>query len=218
MWRAFPRAPMCLAAGCLVALACSHEPRERARTALPPAPARSDAFVGPARFLPDVTSTSTGLVDVLPDGSRRLIVSGIRVVDHPDGAIERAREVLPAGAAKVVPLPSRMGGGLLVYIVSSTGTQVWRAKSWLANLEPLAEAWGAVDDISAGFDRLYVRTTTGDVRAIDPDSGGQLTLGPLPPATRIRALAFADAWRAVAIVDFRGALATFDAGNTWRTV
>jgi hypothetical protein len=174
--------------------------------------------VGPARFLPDVTSASTGLIDVLPDGSRRLIVSGIRVVDHPNGALERAREVLPAGAAKVVSLPGRLGGGLLVYIVSSSGTQLWRAKSWLGNLEPLAETWGAIEDIAAGFDRLYLRTTTGDVRALDPDSGHQLSLGPLPPATRIRALAFADAWRAVAIVDFRGALATFDAGNTWRAI
>src|SRR2546430_5996276 len=60
--------------------------------------------------------------------------------------------------------------------------------------------------------------TNGVLRAIDADSGRQVSLGPLPPATRIRSLAFADAWRAVAIVDFRGALATFDAGNTWRPI
>ena len=39
-----------------------------------------------------------------------------------------------------------------------------------------------------------------------------------PSATAIGAFAFADAWRAVAVVDYRGALTTFDAGNTWRTV
>jgi len=142
----------------------------------------------------------------------------MRILDHPDGSIERAREILPNGVTRVVPLPNRVGGGLVVYIASSTGTQMWRAKSWLGNLEPVAELWGTIEEMSAGFDRLYVRMTSGEVRAIDPDSGRQLSLGPLPPATRFRSLAFADAWRAVAIVDFRGALATFDAGNTWRPI
>ena len=118
----------------------------------------------------------------------------------------------------MLSLPSRIGGGLVVYIVSSNGTQLWRTKTWLDRLEPLSELRDPVDEMVAGFDRLYVRLTTGEIRAIDPDSGNQLSLGPLPPATRIRILAFADAWRAVAVVDFRGALATFDAGNTWRPV
>jgi hypothetical protein len=220
MWRDVASGRAFSLAGCLAMLGCSHDPRGGARSGPAPAADRasSDAFVGPARFVPDVTPASAGLVDVLPDGSRRFIVSGIRVIDHPDGTIERAREVLPSGVARVQPLPSRIGGGLVVYIVSSNGTQLWRAKTWLGSLEPLAETWGAIDDVAPGFDRLYVRSTGGDLRALDPESGRQVSLGPLPPATRIRALAFADAWRAVAIVDYRGALATFDAGNTWRTI
>jgi hypothetical protein len=69
-----------------------------------------------------------------------------------------------------------------------------------------------------GFDRLYARLASGDIKAIDAGSGRQVSLGPLPRATRIGQLAFADAWRGVAIVDFRGALATFDAGMTWRAI
>src|SRR5262245_43689693 len=94
------------AAAWLTVLGGSPAPRDGplAGAAPAPGPGPADALVGPARFLPDVTPASSGLIDVLPDGSRRFIVSGIRVVDHPDGSIERAREVLPAGVAKVVPL------------------------------------------------------------------------------------------------------------------
>src|SRR5262245_38218471 len=96
-----------LAAASLAALSCSPGPRGGARSGAAPAPPgqHDPLLVAPARFLPDVTPASSGLIDILPDGSRRFIVSGIRVVDHPDGSIERAREVLPAGVAKVVPLP-----------------------------------------------------------------------------------------------------------------
>ena len=177
-----------------------------------------DATVGPARLFPDVGPGSTGVVSREGDGSRQLIVAGMRVIDHPDGSMERAREVLPNGPARVVTVPSRLGGGLVVYVAAGGSTQLWRAKAWLDRLEPLAEVWGTVGDIVPGFDRLYARLTSGDIKAIDPLSGRQMSLGPLPRATRIGQLSFADAWRAVAVVDFRGALATFDAGLTWRPV
>src|SRR6266542_2561078 len=181
-------------------------------------PARTPAALGPARLLPDIGSGSAGLVDVLPDGSCRYIVAGMRIVDHVDGSIERAREILPSGAAKVIQLPNRVGGGLLVYIANGGSTQLWRAKGWLDKLTPVAEIWGAVAEIMPGFDRVYARLLSGEIRALDVDSGRQLPLGNLPPATRIGLMSFADAWRAVAVVDFRGALATFDAGNSWRAI
>jgi hypothetical protein len=174
--------------------------------------------VNPARLFPDVGTGSSGVISREGDGSRQLIVAGIRVLDHPDGSMERAREVLPGGPARVVTVPSRLGGGLLIYVAAGGSTQLWRAKGWLDRLEPLGEIWGTVGDIVPGFDRLYARLTTGDIKAIDPVSGRQMSLGPLPRATRIGQLSFADAWRAVAVVDFRGALATFDAGLTWRPV
>jgi hypothetical protein len=174
--------------------------------------------VGPARLFPDVGGGASGVVATHADGSRHIIVAGIRVVDHPDGSLERAREILPSGPARVVTIPNRLGGGLLVYVPAGGSTQLWRAKSWLDRLEPLGEIWGTVGDVVPGFDRVYARLTSGDIKAIDPGSGRQISLGPLPRATRIGQLAFADAWRAVAVVDYRGALATFDAGMTWRAI
>jgi hypothetical protein len=126
--------------------------------------------------------------------------------------------VLPIAVTRVLEVPSRLGGGLLIYASTGPTTQLWRTKSWLDRLEPLAEVWGHVADIVPGFDRLYARLDNGDFKAIDAQSGGQLPLEPLPRATRIGQIAFADAWRAIAIVDFRGAVATFDAGASWRSV
>jgi len=200
--------------------AASADPIASARGAAPadgPSLARKVA-VGAARLFPDVGAVSSGVVAVQADGSRQLIVAGIRVLDHPNGSMERAREVLPGGPARVVTVPSRLGGGLLIYVAAGGSTQLWRAKGWLDRLEPLGEIWGTVGDIVPGFDRLYARLTSGDIKAVDALSGRQISLGPLPRATRIGQLAFADAWRAVAVVDFRGALATFDAGMTWRPV
>ena len=73
-------------------------------------------------------------------------------------------------------------------------------------------------DIVAGFDRLYLRLSTGNrVLALDARTGAPMALGPLPVALQLRACsAFADGWRAVVDTDLRGPLATFDAGATWR--
>jgi hypothetical protein len=172
----------------------------------------------PARVVPDVTSTSAGLVDVLPDGSRRMLVEGIRLLDHPDGSIERAGQLLASGNFRALDLPPRLGGGVLVAVTSRASTQIWRAKSFLADLEPLAEIWQPTLDIVAGFDRIYAILPNDDPVAIDPFSGLRVSAGPMPSGPRIRSLAFADAWRAVAVVDYLGALTTFDAGASWHKV
>src|SRR5262249_50275430 len=72
------------------------------------------------------------------------------------------------------------------------------------------------DSIIPGFDRLYVRLSTSQLRAFDARSGEPLPLGPLPPAAAYGAMVFADGWRGVVDVDLRGPVATFDAGATWR--
>jgi hypothetical protein len=161
--------------------------------------------VGPAHLVPDI-------------GPAVPVVAGMRILDHPDGSVERAQEILPNAAGHLLALPSRLGGGLLIFAASGSTTQFWRARGFLDRLEPLAEVWGQVIEVVAGFDRIYARFDTGEFKAIDTGSGKQLSLEPLPRATRIGLLAFADGWRAIAVVDFRGALATFDAGNSWLPV
>src|SRR3954469_2978091 len=102
-----------LAAGCVASLvSCLHGAPD---SALPGGGASSsepssEVVVSPARLFPDVGAGSSGVVSVEPDGSRRIIVAGIRVLDHPDGSMQRAREILPNGMARVVTLPSRLGG------------------------------------------------------------------------------------------------------------
>jgi hypothetical protein len=69
-----------------------------------------------------------------------------------------------------------------------------------------------------GLDRVYLRYPPGRLAAIDPRSGTPLNLGPLPTSPRFGRLAALDAWRALVVVDGRGALLTADAGSTWQTV
>ena len=199
--------PLLLVAGLLLSTQASSSESEQA-VALP----------GPGRLVPDVGPTSPGLVDVLDDGTRRLIVSGMRILDFPDGSIERAREILPAVTLRPpIALPSRLGGGVLFAVWVGEQTQLWRAKSWMGDLAPLAVVPGKVGEIVPGFDRIYLGFS-GGLRAIDPISGAPRSIQPLPGVTAIGSFAFADAWRAVAVVDYRGALTTFDAGNSWRPV
>src|SRR5262249_45357550 len=51
---------------------------------------------------------------------------------------------------------------------------------------------------------------------IDPVTGARGDLGPWPASSYVGSYAAADGWRAVAVADLRGAVATFDAGATWR--
>jgi hypothetical protein len=179
---------------------------------------QAEALPGPGRLVPDVGPTTPGLIEVLGDGTRRFIVNGLRVLDSPDGSLERARQILPAVTVHApVALPARMGNGFLFAAVVGDTTQLWRSPSWLGDLAPLADVPGKVGDIVPGFDRIYL-FVQGGIRAIDPASGLLESVGPLPPGTAVGALAFADAWRAVAVTDYRGALATFDAGNSWRSI
>ena len=67
-----------------------------------------------------------------------------------------------------------------------------------------------------GLDRVYLLSK--GWRAIDGLTGEPKPLGPWPTSPTIGAYAAADGWRAIAIADLRGAVATSDAGATWRTL
>lgn len=155
-------------------------------------------------------------VRTTPDGRRLFILRGIRWIDHPDGAIERSREVFQEEDVKAVELPPRLGGGFAFYVTSGSVTLLWRAQTWTGDLRPLARIDPPVNELESGFDRLYLASTTTRLwRALDARSGEGLDLLPLPVATAYGQMVFADPWTAVVLSGVRGPLATFDAGESW---
>jgi len=147
-----------------------------------------------------------------PGGGLRLIAAGVRVVSLPSGAVLAADDRLPQAPSSTLQLPERLGGGFLFVL----GNVVWRADRWLAPARPIFASNGAIARAVLGLDRVYLRASNGATQAIDPSSGAPLDLGAWPPAPSVGEVAAIDGWRAVAITDLRGAIATFDAGASWR--
>jgi len=173
--------------------------------------------VTPARIvaLPDTTAS---LVENDPDGSTRFISRGMRVLARPDGSLERSRQTFPTGRqVRALKLPSRLGGGFLFYASGTGSTLVWRAAGWTTDLTSFANVDFDVERIVDGFDRVYLQDQRSfDVVALDPETGRATDLGPLPASPAYSSMAFADEWMGVIDVPFRGVLATFDAGASWR--
>lgn len=176
------------------------------------------SFISPSELLPDLDDSAAPL-GIDADGTKRFLTMRMRITESPGGAIRKAPGLLPAGRTSLrsIELPSRLGGGFLFVGATSSRTQVWRAKDWLAPLEPLVQLNKSYDDVVVGFDRIYLASQRSNTNtlAIDPSSGAFRPLGKLPQPAGQGPMAFADAWRGVAVADFRGPLATFDAGETW---
>src|SRR5262245_11160568 len=83
-------------AGCGAGLSAKSAPSRRTAPSIgEPRP----LAIRPARllFLPQDSPTSTGELD--PDGSRRFIVQGVRVLERADGTLDEALERFPRSAA-----------------------------------------------------------------------------------------------------------------------
>jgi len=151
-----------------------------------------------------------------PDGRRLFILRGTRWVDRPDGSLERARQVFESEDVKGLALPEHLGGGFLFSAASGPGTDLWRSATWTGELRPLGRVEPAVSQITPGFDRLYLASATSyTLRALDPETGQALDRAPLPLASSYGEMVFSDAWTGVVLAGVRGALASFDAGETW---
>jgi hypothetical protein len=173
--------------------------------------------VGPARLFPPAGRSDVTGEEMDPDGSRRYVAQGLRIVERPDGSLEAAETWLPvARNLRTVPLPQRLGGGFLFVAATGGSTLLYTAASWTGALKPLVRLEGDVEQVVPGFDRLYVMLGRGSQWiALDPASGQGLDLGSLPRSAGYGPMAFADEWFGVVVTAFRGALATFDAGATW---
>lgn len=195
-------------------------PRRANAPAGPEATGSGLPLVSPPRLFVIPSSSSASFSAVDADGTRRFIAHGMRLLEHVDGSIERADQILPAAQrVRSLKLPFRLGGGYVFYLASAGAgtTWVWRAKSWVGELRPLANVAFDVSTIVSGFDRLYLieRRGTG-VMGLDPRSGRPLGLGSLPRSPAYGSMAFGDAWLGAVNVPFRGTLVSFDAGASWR--
>jgi hypothetical protein len=173
--------------------------------------APDDPTVEGPRILP-VTLEKATTWGVEPGGGVRATMAGLRLASWADGVVRAAPGRLPSDPGSVVALPERLGGGFLFAV----GPHLWRADAWLSPASPAFTSPFPVADILVGMDRVYARSAPGTLVAFDPRTGQSLDLGPLPPSPHLGRLAAADAWREVAVADFRGALVTLDAGSSWR--
>jgi hypothetical protein len=170
----------------------------------------ADPTVRPARILPEVVD-ETQSYGSEPGGGVRAITAGLRVVTSANGSIQAADDRLPQAPQITTALPERLGGGFLFVIQ----TGVWRADKWLGPARPIFTSSQSVAAIIPGLDRVYIRGSN-TYFAIDGRSGASLDLGPWPQSPYVASYAAADGWRAAAVTDLRGVVATFDAGATWR--
>ncbi|MET0790151.1 MAG: hypothetical protein ABW061_01400, partial [Polyangiaceae bacterium] len=170
------------------------------------------------RLFPPLEGSATLSAGEERDGSARLIAYGLRVLSRPGGATELADQYLPAArSVQSLELPSRLGGGYLFFVLASGATLFFRSQSFTGQLEPFARLDFEAEQVTAGFDRLYVSSRRPDrFVALDAERGTAVSAGSLPPSPAYSKMAFVDAWFGVVEVPFRGALATFDAGASWR--
>jgi hypothetical protein len=197
------------------AMACgpSRPPEDATRTALrvPVAPL-ANPTLRPARLVPVRPADDDKTYGTEPGGGKRMLVGGVRVIRLAGGGVLSAQDPLPSPPSVTVEVPERLGGGFLFVI----GASVWRADKWLSPLRALYEPRMQPTQLFVGLDRAYVRLSNGAYAGFDVKTGTSMDLGPWPPSPEVKAYVAADGWRAVAIADLRGAVATFDAGSKWQ--
>jgi len=221
MRRRSPGALHVLLAAAIGAVACARPGATRAGASASGSGTASSAIATPefGGWLLAPEGPAGNDVRTAPDGSRLFVSRGTRWVDHPDGSTERSRQVFQEDDVKAIELPAHLGGGYLFYVTTGTGTLLWRADTWTGDLRALGRVDPPVSDIIPGFDRLYLTSATSyALRAIDAFGGKALDTAPLPSAPAYGDMLFVDAWTAVVLAGVRGALATFDAGESWHRV
>jgi len=169
------------------------------------------------RLFPPLEGPAVSFVGEDQDGSQRIVSYGLRVLSRPNGALELASEYLPtARSVRSIELPTRLGGGFLFYVQSSSTTLFFRARSFTGDLEPFARLDFEAEQVIAGFDRLYVLAHHPDrMVALDAEHGTAQGLGSLPASPSYGKMAFVDGWFGALVVPLRGALVSFDAGLSW---
>jgi hypothetical protein len=169
---------------------------------LPRAPAAAVAPAGPTyRFLPARRGTPLG------DGAFGIVDP--RTVIDGEGNVEHARMVAGERLFGGLPIPARLGGGFLFW----DSNRVFRAGTFLGDLEPVAAIPTNAIEVGFGPDALLVRTPGGQRRAYDLHARRV----PLSPHGVIH-MAGAEDGRSIALDVTGRALASIDGGKTWKDV
>lgn len=194
----------------------------RGFNATPAARAEAAGVEGPLlttpRWVPTFSSSSSSPVRLrsadTASAARRQIVEGIRTEREAAGTLLSAAQRFRTPPRIAFEVPKRLGGGFLFV----TGGSIERSESWLSDTAPLFTGVTTIDTLEVGLDRIFVRFNDATREGIDPRSGERIGLGAFPSAPTITQFAAADSWRAIALADLLGPVATFDAGSTWTPI
>lgn len=187
----------------------------------------ADPTVRPARVVPEAIESKKNYgieagqgpnADAISRTSTRLLTAGFRVLVGSDGSVRTSADRFPSSPRETLALPDRLGGGFLFVTDDTSRTSsIWRAERWTDPARRIAQWQEPIEKVMIGLDRVYVRTRNG-LGAVDAVTGAALDRGALPTSPQVEDFVAEDAWRAVAIEDLRGVVATFDAGATWRVL
>jgi hypothetical protein len=145
------------------------------------------------------------------DGGAVGVIQGVtRSVVAPDGSVEKAHTVAPAFLMGGEPVPARLGGGFLFWSPSV----MYRARSFLGLLEPVARLPTNAIDLAFGPGSLLIVDPQGGRKAYDLDKAQRVPLSP----HGVLDIATGDDDRAVAVDASGHALASTDGGKTWKDV
>lgn len=161
-----------------------------------------------AVFLPRMAPRSEG----------RTLHSGLRLERSASAWSVSRSTFREGGEATGMELPEHLGGGFLFFqslsVAGSSATVLYRAESWTGELQPLGSVPFSVQQVHAGFDRLYLFGTALQI-ALDASTGELLPLDPLPPVVSVENLAFSRT-QALLQAPLVGVLWTPDSGLSWR--
>jgi hypothetical protein len=127
----------------------------------------------------------------------------------PDGSVQTARMSAP-GLMGGEPVPARLGGGFLFWSYNV----LYRARTFIGDLEPIAPLPTNVITLAFGHDSLLVVEPESERKAYSLEHGGRVPLSP----HGVIDVAGADDDRVVAIDAAGRALASIDGGKSWTDV
>jgi hypothetical protein len=160
--------------------------------------------VPPDAPAPDARALEGGSVGIFSpvDGNRETVA--------PDGSVQRAVQRASGSLMGAVPVPVRLGGGFLFWSMDT----LYRARSFLSELEPVASIETNAIGVEFGHDFVLVLTEQEPPRAFNLERHQQVPLSPHGVTT----IAAAEDQRVLALDAAGRAMSSLDGGKSWKDV